>query len=86
VHANSSNESCALWARGFMALWLVLTMALALSAWPAEAAPIAYVTTHANNVSVIDTATNNVVANVPAGNLPAGGSRNFGWEARLRGE
>ena len=72
MHANSSNETRALWARGFMAVWLALTMALALSTWPAEAAPFVYVTNHANNVSVIDTATNNVVATVPVGSLPAG--------------
>jgi YVTN family beta-propeller protein len=45
----------------------------ALSAWPAEAAPFAYVANESSNtVSVIDTATNAVVATVTVGGLPLG--------------
>jgi YVTN family beta-propeller protein len=66
MHGNNS------WARGFMALFaIVLAMGLALAACPAEAAPFLYVANYdSNNVSVIDTATNTVVATVPVGNAP----------------
>ena len=66
MHSNNS------WARGFMALFaIVLAMGLALAACPAEAAPFAYVTNeHSNNVSVIDTATNTLVATIPVGTIP----------------
>ena len=54
------------WARGFMALFaIVLAMGLALAACPAEAAPFLYVANSGDGtVSVIDTATNTVVATV----------------------
>ncbi|MGA7384174.1 MAG: YncE family protein, partial [Methylocella sp.] len=49
-----------------MALWVILAMGLGLMARPAEAAPFAYVANVASNsVSVIDTATNTVVATIP---------------------
>ena len=57
-----------------MALFAMLAMGLGLMAWPAEAAPFAYVTNDAaNTVSVIDTATNTVVAaTLPVGIAPNG--------------
>src|SRR5580658_2561073 len=66
MHSNNS------WARGFMVLFaIVLAMGLALAACPAEAAPFLYVTNASDNtVSVIDTATNTVVATIPVGNFP----------------
>ena len=74
MHSNDSNGSRVSWARGFMApLAIVLAMGLALAACPAEAAPFAYVTNSVDNtVSVIDTATNTVVATVAVGTCPAG--------------
>jgi YVTN family beta-propeller protein len=55
----------------------------AFSARPAEAAPFAYVANFiGNTVSVIDTATNTVVATVPVGG-PQRGSRHPGRESRL---
>jgi YVTN family beta-propeller protein len=53
-------RSHAILARGFIELGAVLI--LAFSAWPAAAAPFAYVANSGSNtVSVIDTATNKVV-------------------------
>ena len=74
MQAFNSNGSRALWTRGFVvALWAIAAMALALGIWPAEAAPFAYVTDNgSNSVSVIDTATNTVMATVPVGNNPVG--------------
>jgi YVTN family beta-propeller protein len=65
-HMNNHNNKgrCAVRARGFMALWGALIMAAAVSARPAAAAPFLYVTT-GNGVSVIDTASNMVVATIP---------------------
>jgi YVTN family beta-propeller protein len=68
---NDNHESRATPARRFMALWAVLAMGLGLMARPAAAAPFAYVANEGSaNVSVIDTATNKVVATVPVGNNP----------------
>ena len=54
-------------------LWAFLVMLVALSVRPAEAAPFAYVPNFdSNNVSVIDTATNAVVATVPVEGSPNG--------------
>ena len=66
MHSNTS------WARGFMALFAIVLAAL--TACPAEAAPFLYVTNFdtAGTVSVIDTATNTVVATVAVGSLPTG--------------
>ena len=65
--------SRALRARGFVALWAVLAVGLASMASRAEAAPFAYVANHdSKNVSVIDTATNTVVATIPVGHFPNG--------------
>ena len=75
MHSNNSNRSRAASARGFVALCAVLAMGLGLSAPPAAAAPFAYVTNSGDNtVSVIDTATNTVVATIglPAGSAPHG--------------
>ena len=48
-------------------------LGLGVTARPAEAAPFAYVANFTDTtVSVIDTATNTVVATVPVGNNPRG--------------
>ena len=73
MYYNNHHESRAAPARRFMALWAVLAMGLGLMARPAVAAPFAYVANEGSaNVSVIDTATNKVVATVPVGNNPFG--------------
>jgi YVTN family beta-propeller protein len=67
---NHSNGSCASVARGFIALFAMLSIGPALMASSAEAAPFAYVAnTGSNTVSVVDTATHppSVVATVPVG-------------------
>src|SRR5262245_32739233 len=71
---HDSNTSRAFWARGFAALWAFLALeAVFISARPAEAAPFAYVSnTRSNNVSVIDIASNTVVATIPVGFGPEG--------------
>jgi YVTN family beta-propeller protein len=74
---NHSNGSCASVTRGFIALCAVLAMGVGLMASPAEAAPFAYVTNSlSNTVSVIDTATNTVLATItkpgPSSQFPAG--------------
>ena len=72
---NNSNASGPSRARGFAALCAVLAMGLGLMASPAAAAPFAYVANEGTyiaapgNVSVIDTATNMVVATVPVGTI-----------------
>jgi YVTN family beta-propeller protein len=74
MNSNNGNRSRAAWARGFMALFAMLAMGLALAANPAEAAPFAYVGDSASpgTVEVIDTATHppSVVATIPVGNGP----------------
>ena len=75
MYSYNRNGSRAASARGFMALFAALTMGLGLMASPAAAAPFAYVTNYLDGtVSVIDTATNTVVATVPAGQVPPVGS------------
>jgi hypothetical protein len=55
MYNNNSNGSRTASARGLMARWVVLAMALALRAWPAAAAPFAYIANGtASTVSVID--------------------------------
>jgi YVTN family beta-propeller protein len=71
MYRNNRIGNCAASARGFVALCAMLAMGLALMTSPAEAAPFAYVT-GSNSVTVIDTATNMVVATVPVGSFPAG--------------
>jgi YVTN family beta-propeller protein len=68
VHSNDSNGSCAFWAQGFAALWAVLVLAAAFSARPAEAADsFSFVTNvDSKEISMFDTATNKVVAVIPA--------------------
>jgi YVTN family beta-propeller protein len=70
----NNNRGRAAWARGFIPLFAVLAMGLALAASPAEAAPFAYVTnSNDNTVSVIDTASNKAVGTpIPVGNSPLG--------------
>ncbi len=66
MSSNNRNGSCTASARGFVALFAVLAMGLGLMSRPAEAAPFAYAPNFlGGNVSVIDTATNKVVATVP---------------------
>jgi YVTN family beta-propeller protein len=73
MYNNNSNGGRTASARGLMALWAVLAMALALSARPAAAAPFAYIANGtANTVSVIDTASNTVVATVTRWMNPLG--------------
>ncbi len=68
---NNHNGTRAAPARRFMALWAMLAMGLDLMARPAAAAPFAYIVNEGSaNVSVIDTATNKVVATIPVGNNP----------------
>ena len=72
---DNSHGSCASVARGFAALGAVLAMGVGLLASPAEAAPFAYVANYiANTVSVIDTATNTVVAPPSRWGIPLWGS------------
>ena len=53
--------------------WGLTLLLVTVAAVAAEAAPFAYVTNSgSNNVSVIDTATNTVVATVPVGENPWG--------------
>jgi len=77
MYSNNSNGSRTVPARGFMGLFAMLAMGLSLMARPAAASPFAYVTKcncdgFDNVVSVIDTATNKVVATVRVGNRPNG--------------
>jgi YVTN family beta-propeller protein len=66
MHRNDSNPSCALWARGFAALWAVVVLAAAYSARPAAAEPFAFALLFdTDEFSMIDLATNEVVAMVP---------------------
>jgi YVTN family beta-propeller protein len=70
MNSNNGNRSRAASARGFMVLGAVLAMGLASMARPAEAAPFAYVANIVSNtISVIDTATNMVVAALPLGEV-----------------
>jgi YVTN family beta-propeller protein len=71
MYSNSLNGCGARWARGFVVLFGVLAMGLGLMASPAEAAPFLFVANSgSNNVSVINTATNTVVATIPVGTNP----------------
>jgi YVTN family beta-propeller protein len=70
MYSNNRNGSRAGWARGFAALCAMLAMGLGAMASPA-AAPFAYVANDGDGtVSVIDTATNMLVATVPVGVNP----------------
>jgi YVTN family beta-propeller protein len=57
---------------GATQLWLLGLLAVAVSSTSAHAAPFAYVAEGSNNVSVVDTATNMVVATVAVGSFPIG--------------
>jgi YVTN family beta-propeller protein len=66
MYSNNRTGRGASRALGFVALFaIMLAMGLALAAYPAEAAPFAYVTAGSGTVVVIDTATNTVVTIVP---------------------
>ncbi|HUZ92181.1 MAG TPA: YncE family protein [Methylocella sp.] len=68
MQADENGRMRAFCARGSAALWAILALAGILSALPAEAAPFAYVAnTGTNNVSVIDTATNEVETTIGVG-------------------
>jgi YVTN family beta-propeller protein len=73
MHRKNSKECCALWVRGFAALWAVLVPAEAFSIRTAVAQPFAFVTTvETNEFAMVDTATGRVVAMIPQdGPLPA---------------
>ncbi len=73
MYGNNRNGSGAPSARGFAAFFaIILAMRFSLAAFPVEAAPFAYVTNGGSStVSVIDTATNMVVATVPVGAIPS---------------
>jgi YVTN family beta-propeller protein len=71
MDGNNSKVRRALWTRRFAALSGALILFAAASARPA-AAPFAYVASGTNTVSVIDTATNMVVATIPVGKFPGG--------------
>jgi len=71
MRGNRSLGGRAFWAKEIAALWATLVFAIGLSAWPAAAAPFAYIANHdSRNVSMIDTATNKVVATIPVGYFP----------------
>ena len=74
MYSSNSNRSGAAAARVFMALFaIMLAMALGTMASPAAAAPFAYVVNEVSaTVSVIDTASNTVVATIPVGENPQG--------------
>ena len=66
----SAASSCSRMFLGTLAIQLGL---LSFAAPVAQAAPFAYISNQSsNNVSVIDTATNTVIANVPVGTFPSG--------------
>jgi YVTN family beta-propeller protein len=71
---NTNNNRRAAWARGFIPLFAMLAMGLALAASPAAAAPVAYVANFlSGTVSVIDTATNTVVTGTRPDSAVIGG-------------
>ena len=73
MQLNDSKNNIASRARRFAAIYAALALGLAFGSRPAAAAPFAYVTNiGSNNVSVIDTASNTVVATVPVGFNPRG--------------
>ena len=73
MRSNNSKEPRCIGAGIYGPLRHMPAMGLGMAASPAEAAPFAYVANSVSNtVSVIDTATNMVVATVPAGVEPAG--------------
>ena len=70
---NNSIRSLAFYTRGFRGLSAMLAMGLGAMASPAEAQPFAYVANvAANNVSVIETTGNTVMATVAVGIAPIG--------------
>ena len=68
MQSNNGQRTPAFVTRGFATFWAALVLAVLLSARPAEAWHFVYVTNaSSNNVSVIDTTTNTVVATIPVG-------------------
>jgi YVTN family beta-propeller protein len=73
MQGSNGKRRFAVLAPGFAALWAALVLAVVFSAWPAEAAPFAYVADESRPaVWVIDTATNTVVTTVPLEGPPGG--------------
>jgi YVTN family beta-propeller protein len=73
MQLNDSKNNIAPRVRGFAVLCAALALGLTFGSRPAAAASFAYVTNvGSNNVSVIDTASNTVVATVPVGFNPVG--------------
>ena len=71
MQRNDGKNSIASWARGCAVLCAALALAIGFGARPAKAAPFAYVTNRfSGTVSMINTATNMVVATFPAGGAP----------------
>jgi YVTN family beta-propeller protein len=65
MQGKSSKKKALFWARELAVLCAVLALAIGLGARPVAAAPFAYVTNYnSSTVSVIDTATNTVVATI----------------------
>jgi YVTN family beta-propeller protein len=66
MHRNDSNATRASLLRGFAAFWAVLALAAAFGVCPAEAKPFGFARLfHTDTYSMIDLATNKVVATVP---------------------
>ena len=72
MRGDNGNVSGAAGARGFAAIFAVLAVGVGLMASPAAAAPFAYVVNNSSStVTVIDTASNTVVATIlPVGRFP----------------
>ena len=70
MRSSNSSRSRAAWVREFIGLWTVLAIGLGLLVRPAAAAPFAYVANTSFNISMIDTATNMVVATIPTEQEP----------------
>ena len=70
MQSDNCKRSVTLWGA---AVCVALALGIVLSARTAAAAPFAYVASfEGKSVSVIDTATNLLIANVPVGNFPFG--------------
>ena len=66
MRGNVSQKRRALWARGFAAVCALVAVLVAARVWLTKAASFVYVTNaQSNTLSLIDTATNTVVATVP---------------------
>ena len=73
MQGNIGERSSGLWSRGAAALAAMLVLVASVSAFPAEAAPFAYVAnTTSKHFQLINTATNIVVKTQRAGSAPFG--------------